>query len=140
MIVYLDTSSLVKLYVEEEGSTDVADLVKSSSATATSLIAYAEARAAFSRRYREKAFSQTQLRRLVSALQEDWESYLIVRVTKDLVEKAGDLAESHGLKGFDAIHLSSALVLRGESSLPVIFSCADEKLQKASKLEDLLQP
>ncbi|MBE9540835.1 MAG: type II toxin-antitoxin system VapC family toxin, partial [Proteobacteria bacterium] len=53
MVIYLDTSSLVKLYVEEEDSSKVADLVRSSKVIATSLIAYAEARSAFARRYRE---------------------------------------------------------------------------------------
>jgi hypothetical protein len=50
------------------------------------------------------------------------------------------LAEKHGLRGFDAIHLSSALTLRQELSAPVIFSCSDLKLQKASQLEELYQP
>jgi uncharacterized protein with PIN domain len=52
MIAYLDPSSLVKMYVEEKGSTAIADLVESSKVTATSLVAYAEARAAFARRFR----------------------------------------------------------------------------------------
>ena len=38
MIAYLDTSSLVKLYVEEDESSKVDDLVKSSEVTATSLV------------------------------------------------------------------------------------------------------
>ena len=61
MIVYLDTSSLVKLYVEEDESSKVDALVKSSEITATSLVAYAEARAAFARRSREKAESDDQI-------------------------------------------------------------------------------
>lgn len=44
MILYLDTSSLVKLYVEEKDSSKIADLVIASEISATSLIAYAESR------------------------------------------------------------------------------------------------
>ena len=51
-----------------------------------------------------------------------------------------DLAEKHGLKGFDALHLSSAVWLHQELSSPVTFLCADQKLQKASELEKLHQP
>jgi uncharacterized protein with PIN domain len=58
MVLYLDTSSLVKLYVEEKDSSRVANLVGSSNVTATSLVAYAEARAAFARRFRESFHSQ----------------------------------------------------------------------------------
>jgi predicted nucleic acid-binding protein len=58
MVLYLDTSSLVKLYVEEKHSPEVAALVRSSEVTATCLVAYAEARAAFASRFTEKAFTQ----------------------------------------------------------------------------------
>lgn len=140
MVVYLDTSSLVKLYVEEKDSVKITALVRSSKVAATSLIAYAEARAAFARRYREKAFSRREYEHLLSFFEKDWDNYLIVRVGKDLVRLAGDLAEKHGLRGFDAIHLSSALTLRQELSGPFVFSCSDRKLQKASRVEDLGQP
>jgi len=140
MILYLDTSSLVKLYVEEEESSRVADLVRSSKVTGTSLVAYAEARAAFARRFREKAFTPREYKRLTSSFDEDWDNYLVVRITKVLVRQAGDLAEKHGLRGFDAIHLSSAVTLREELSTSIIFSCFDEKLQIASQVEELGQP
>ena len=71
MILYLDTSSLVKLYLEEAASADVADLVGSAEVTGTSLIAYAEARAAFARRFRENAFSSKDYKRLRSQFESD---------------------------------------------------------------------
>jgi predicted nucleic acid-binding protein len=140
MIIYLDTSSLVKLYVEEDGSSEIAKLVSSADAVATSLIAYAEARAAFARRFREGAFSGRHYRALISSLHQDWERLLIIAVTDELVRFSGDLAERHHLRGFDAIHLSSALTLKRETAYPVIFSTADLKLQRASQKENLAQP
>jgi predicted nucleic acid-binding protein len=140
MILYLDTSTLVKLYVEEPDSQDVVDLVNASEVTSTSLIAYAEARAAFARRYREKAFKPHEYRTLVSSLNKDWDSYLTVRTSRDLVQLAGNLAEKHGLRGYDAIHLSSAITLRNELTTPIVFSSSDHKLQKAATLENLTQP
>jgi uncharacterized protein len=140
MIVYLDTSSLVKLYVEEESSAYVAELVQASKYVTTSLIAYTEARAAFARRYREKAFSQSQYRRLITFFDHDWDRYLTVRVTSDLVRMGGKLAEKHSLRGFDAIHLSSALTLQRELSSPITFSCFERRLQNASAVESLDQP
>ena len=140
MVLYLDTSSLVKLYVEEQDSSKVEEWVKSSRVTATSLIAYAEARAAFARRFSEKAFSSREYGRLISFFNEDWDNYLIVRVTKELVRLAGDSTEKHALRGFDAIHLSSAVTLLRELSAPIVFSTSDKKLQKASQLEGLTQP
>jgi predicted nucleic acid-binding protein len=140
VVVYLDTSSLVKLYVEEEDSPQIYDMLSDAGAAATSLIAYAEARAAFARRYREKAFTARQYKMLISSFHEDWGRLLVLKVTEDLMRSSGELAERHGLRGFDAIHLSSALTLKKETAAPVFFSCADRKLQRASLKENLTQP
>ena len=53
MILYLDTSALVKLYVEEENSSTVEHMVSKARIVATHLIAYVEAQAAFARLQRE---------------------------------------------------------------------------------------
>ena len=140
MIVYLDTSSLVKLYVEEDESSNVEELVKSTEVTATSLIAYAEARAAFAHRFREKAFTLDEHERIKEYFETDWSRYLILSVTGDLIKLAGNLAEKHALRGFYSIHLASALTLRRELSTPILFSCFDAQLQKASENEHLDQP
>jgi len=137
MIVYLDTSSLVKLYIEEDESSKVDVLVKSSEVTATSLVAYAEARAAFARRFREKAFPSDEYNRMKEFFDKDWSRYLILNVTEDMIRQAGNLAEKHALRGFDSIHLASALTLRQELLSPIVFSCFDDKLQKASERENL---
>jgi uncharacterized protein len=53
LIAYLDTSSLVKLYVEEEGSALIRQLVERTELVATSVLAYPEARAALARQGNE---------------------------------------------------------------------------------------
>lgn len=139
MIVYLDTSSLVKLYIEEDRSSEVEMLVNASEITATSLVAYAEARAAFARRFREAAFSNEEYKRLKDFFDEDWNRYLVINLTEKNVRLAGDLAEKHALRGFDSIHLASALTLRSGLSSPIVFSCFDDRLLSASDLENLDQ-
>jgi predicted nucleic acid-binding protein len=139
MITYLDTSSLVKLYVQEPESAEVKNLVANSSAVSTSLIAYAEARAAFARRYRERAFTKTQYKKLKDSLDKDWSQLLIIMVSKEIALSAGNLAEKHELRGFDAIHLASAITIKQELQSPIVFSCADQKLKKASIQEGFNQ-
>jgi predicted nucleic acid-binding protein len=139
MIVYLDTSSLVKVYVEEEGSPGVAEVIDRSMVAATSIVTYAESRAAFARRMREGAFTNRDYKKLILNFERDWINYMQVKVSQELIQLAGNLAEKHALRGFDAIHLASALMLK-KSGVPVIFSCYDEKLQRASSLEKLVQP
>ena len=138
MFLYLDTSSLVKLYVDEKDSGKVVEVVEASKVAATSIIAYTEARAAFARRFTEKAFTERAYKRLTSFFNKDWKNYMAVRIREELVQRAGDLAEKHALRGFDAIHLASAIILQEELSSPVTFSCSDHKLQNASKKEKLI--
>ena len=139
MFTYLDTSSLVKLYVEEDESSFVYDLVRSSEITATSIIAYAEARAAFACRFREKAFTLKEHIRLKAVFDEDWSNYFILNLTENMVKMAGDLADKHSLRGIDSIHLATALTLRRELDTDIIFLCFDNNLQKASEHEGLVQ-
>jgi uncharacterized protein with PIN domain len=54
MMLYLDTSALVKLYVDEPLSQELSAALDEAEAVATSLLAYAEARAAFARARAEK--------------------------------------------------------------------------------------
>lgn len=112
MILYLDTSALAKLYAEEEGTVTVERAIDEAEAVATSVVAYAEARAALARKLREGVFSSEEHREAVEALDEDWETLDTPDVTDDLVRRAGALAEEHALRGFDAIHLASALLVR----------------------------
>jgi len=137
VILYLDTSSLVKLYVEEEASLKIETLVRSSEATATSIVSYAEARAAFARRFREKSFTSDEHDRIKEFFDKDWRNYFILNLTQDMVKLAGNLAEKYALGGFDSIHLASAMILHQEVSTPVVFSCFDNKLEKAAMREGL---
>lgn len=137
MIVYLDTSSLVKLYVEEAGSAIVRDVTQKASVIATSKIAYAEARAAFARKQRDDGFSITALKKIVEDLNRDWESYFIIEVTDGIIRSAGDIAEKYLLRGFDSIHLASAVSLKGKIRGEVYFSSADAKLNRAAGKEGI---
>ena len=139
MILYLDTRSLVKLYVEEPASADVEGWVDSSEVTATSLVAYAEARAAFSCRFREHAYSSKDYKRLVSQFESEWKNFMAIHVTAELVHRARDLAEKHGLRGLDAVHLAAAVTLCEKLASPVTFSCYNIKFKNAPQRKKLDQ-
>ncbi|HEX5760985.1 MAG TPA: type II toxin-antitoxin system VapC family toxin [Thermoanaerobaculia bacterium] len=136
MILYLDTSSLVKLYVSEEGSDEVWRLVAEASLVATSVLAYPEARSAFARLRREQAVTAREAERLKADLEQDWPRYLALDVGEPVWRRAGDLAERHALRGFDSLHLASFLSLAsaglGEA---VRFSAFDERLNVAALAE-----
>jgi predicted nucleic acid-binding protein len=138
MIVYLDTSSLVKLYVEEIDSEKIRNFAHNAVAVSTSKIAYAEARAAFARKQKEEEFSLKVLRKTVEDLNRDWESYFVIEITDGLIRFAGDIAEKYLLRGFDSIHLASAIHLKNKIRADVHFSSYDTRLNQSAEKEGII--
>lgn len=68
---------------------------------------------------------------------EDWNRFVVLEVTDQVVKHAGDLAAQRTLRGFDALHLASALNLRDRLATPVTFLAFDPKLTLAAKREAL---
>ena len=137
MRLYLDTSALVKLYVEENGSSLVRKWVDDVDTVATSIIAYVEARAAFARQRREKRLSPAAYAGLVKDFEADWDRYVLLAATEPLIKQAGKLAETHALRGYDAIHLVSAKIFRERLSETVCFASWDARLVLAARKEGL---
>jgi len=136
VILYLDTSSLVKLYVDEAGSREVQKLVGGAGVVSTSVVAFPETRAAFARLAREGTLTPEQLASVRSGFQRDWESLFKIRVLKRVYERAGELAEEHALRGFDALHLASFLELLAQAEgEEVEFSACDARLNDAAAAE-----
>ncbi len=138
MTLYLDTSALVKLYVREAHSSVVRKRVRGATIICTSRVAYVEARAAFARRGREGTITTRALGRIVRQLDRDWSAYAVLEVTAELARRAGALAASRALRGYDALHLASALELGSLFDQPVHFLAYDEKLVRAAAAEGLL--
>jgi len=135
LILYLDTSSLVKLYVEEGGSRPVRDLVERAELVSTSVVAYAEARAALARQRREGGLTAAGFGQAKSDFELDWPRYLSLEVSEAVYRDAGDLSDKHHLRGFDSIHLASYLSLCEEGARQVRFSSYDETLNRAARKE-----
>lgn len=134
MILYLDTSSLVKLYVDEEGSSEVRRLVDAAAVVATSVVALPETRSALARLAREQVLSPDQHAATREAFDRDWGSFLKIRVLERIYRRAGDLTEEHALRGFDALHLASFLDLVAQTeSERVEFSAFDVRLAAAAR-------
>lgn len=140
MSLYLDTSALIKLYVAELGSPDVAHWIASAPRIATSRVAYPEARAALARRAREKALTPAHHRRCVRDLDRDFSSLVVVEVDAAVAQLAGELAAEHALRGFDALHLASAITLRGAAAEFSAFGVFDTRLEAAARAEGFAAP
>ena len=134
MILYVDSSSLAKLYAEEPGSPDFADLMNVADAVASSAITYAEIRSALARRRRERSLTPAQFATAREQFESDWATLIVVPCDDALARHAGALAEKHALRGADAVHLASfERLLVSTDDDDVEFSCADERLSRAAR-------
>lgn len=133
MTVYLDTSNLVKLYIDEPDAGDVQWIVGEADAVATSVLAYAEARATFARRRRERLMTAAECKAAIRQLDDDWPRFVVVLLGDELALAAGRLADARGIRGCDAVHLASFEVLLTRcDDEDVRFSCADDRLVRAA--------
>jgi predicted nucleic acid-binding protein len=132
LILYLDTSAWLKLYVAERGTQEVIAAVQSAELVAISRIAYAETRAALARVLREKRTTQAEHRKRIAALDADYAEVLKVEVSEEVVRQAGELAEAHALRGFDAIQLASARWLARKTRKPLRLLAFDDRMHKAA--------
>ena len=140
MILFCDTSALVKLYVDEESSDAVRTLAESVSSVAVCRIAWAEAMAALARRSREQPADAAVIDAVRIRLRNDWQRYAIVELTQQLVELAGDYADTFALRGYDSIQLAAARILQVATTEELHFACFDARLNRAAKVLGMRLP
>ena len=134
MTLYLDTSSLVKLYVAEPGSDAVRKLVDAATIVATSSIAYTETRAALARRRRERVLRPAPFASAKKTFEAEWPKYLTIEVTSALCRQAGEFAEHYRLRAFDGMHLAAFAEVAREAGLrETRFSSFDNALNRAAQ-------
>lgn len=136
-MIYLDTSALIKRFVNEKGSPLVQSLVQQREPVATAKIAYAEIFAGFARKLREGYLSKTLHALACRQFERDWQSYLRMELQDDILFLARDLVQRHPLRGFDAVHLASALNLKSALGVELTFAAADGRLLRAAGAEKL---
>lgn len=139
--LYLDTSALVKLFVEEVGSEQVRALAegrKSAEVLLVSRLGYTEVSVTLARMVHHGRILAADLPRHQGSLDDYWDqSIQDVALTEEVLEDARQLAQRFPLRTYDAIHLASARearrMLRGVFDGELKFLSSDEALLKAAQ-------
>ncbi|MBI1865135.1 MAG: type II toxin-antitoxin system VapC family toxin [Nitrospirae bacterium] len=136
-MIYFDTSALVKRYVKEKGSIRVDSLLADADSAATSRLTYPEMLSAFHRRWREGAYSEDWLNRIVANFETEWDNFIVIDFQEAFYRSTKDLIRKYSLKGADSVHLSSALWLKRATGENLTFAACDKALLDAARTERL---
>ena len=132
MITYVDTSVLIKLLIAEHGTAEASAIWDEPDVLACCRLGHVEARAALTAAGRQGRISELVSSDAVSGLEMLWSQLSIVEIDDDLMRLAGDTAEEHGLRGYDAVHLAAAHRVGAD-----VFSSADRQLCSAASASGL---
>ncbi len=133
-IVYFDSSALVKLLVEEDGTDLVAQLWDGCDAALSSRLAYPEVRAALAAACRNHTLDANGLEAALQIWEEFWSATRPVELRPEVERHAGELAQRHSLRGADAVHLASALTV---PTTELIVAVWDLRLHAGARAEGL---
>ena len=127
MITYVDTSTLLKLLVEEGGSEQAEVIWNAAYVLASASLVVVEARAALAAAERGGRLTRAAHRDAKAALGDLLEGLTVVEVTETLVADAAELAEQESLRGYNAVHLAAALLVEAR-----VLTSADTDLCEAA--------
>ncbi|MHB1446176.1 MAG: type II toxin-antitoxin system VapC family toxin [Acidimicrobiales bacterium] len=130
MIAYFDTSAVIPLLIEEAGSETAGRLWDEADRLTSVRLVYPEARAALAQAQRMARLSSGQLREAVGGFELLFSQLDVIEVSEALASRAGELAESEALRGYDAVHLA-ALGALGQTD--VVLVSGDDQLCEAGR-------
>lgn len=133
MLVFFDTSAFVKRYINEPGTDKVLEWCDKATEIGLAGIALPEIISAFCRLQREAKITDTQYRQLKSLLMADIEDAALCDLAPAVLAQAVSSLENNVLRGMDAIHIGSAVVLKAD-----VFVSSDKRQCEAAVRAGLL--
>lgn len=119
------------LVLDEDAASRARDALAPHEVLAASAIAEVEARAGLARARRGRRLTARAERLAWTRFQRLWSSVAVVAVEHSLIQTAVALADDHGLRGYDAVQLASALRAADATASPA-FACLDAELNGAA--------
>jgi predicted nucleic acid-binding protein len=140
-LYYLETSALVKLYVNEPGTDRLLKLAAAPEGHQFAILALAQAelRSAVRRRERAGDLDEVVAVRMLGSFDLHCQTrFLRQGVTDPVIDLACGLIDRHPLRAYDALQLAGCLVLKLTTGQSPVFTCADHQLLEAAKSEGLI--
>ena len=122
MKIFMDTSSLFKLYHTEEGTTELDNFLSQNKIIAIYLseLTSIEFASTVWKKARKKNISILEAQVVTESFERDLPKYTFINLNTVIVDKARDLIATYGFRGLrslDSIQLATAVMLRNKSDL-----------------------
>jgi len=110
MVIFIDTSSLIKRYVSETGSDIIDSLFNDENEICISPVTVIEMRSALGRKLRDGSIDSETYQKAIDLWSEEYISFIKISFDDSLVIKAIKEVEDRGVKTLDSIQIGSALL------------------------------
>jgi uncharacterized protein len=138
---YLDASAWVKRYYRESGTDSLQDLFATEQKLACASLGFIEVMATLARKRKNRDIGSAAFEQKSSELESDWERFIQIQLSAEAVEFAKVMARRMALRGADAIHLASALILQErfvDEDDRLVLVTSDLELKEAGEISGLI--
>jgi uncharacterized protein len=132
VIIYFDTSALMKLFVAEAHSEGLRQTADQAVQVFVSQLAWVEMCAGLALKQRTGKIAAEIGTQALSGLRQEWLRYGKLAVNEDITQAAGQLASRFALRAYDAVQLASAQRVHQEAGDSMLFCCFDKALNAAA--------
>lgn len=132
MIIYCDTSALMKLFVAEQHTKAMQNIAAESTRLVVSQLTWPEMCAGLGLKQRTNQVDTKIALTALERLNTEWPRYSRLAVDEDLMVEAGELALRFGLRAYDSVQLASAQRIHRSLGNNLIFCCFDKQLNAAA--------
>jgi predicted nucleic acid-binding protein len=133
LTIYLDTSAILKRYLNEAQAEETRQFHEGADEVATSVITRVETASALARLAFLHSITDAEEKEIWREFEEDWISITRLQIVPKSLDKAVEVARQYHLRGYDAMHLGCAVSWKEELNLPVVLATFDRDLWSAGK-------
>jgi predicted nucleic acid-binding protein len=139
-LYFLDSSALVKLYVQEPGTDRLLPLISGQPENRFAVLALSivEVRSAIRRRQRAGDIDALVAGAILESVQSHMETRFIRQAINDtVIDSALEMIDRYALRAYDAVQLAGCLALCAIAAETFTFVCSDQRLLEAAQSERL---
>jgi predicted nucleic acid-binding protein len=139
IVYYLDSSAWLKKYFQEDGTAWMVNFFARNEERelACASLGVIEVTATLARKHKSQSIDSRSYQDALEELESDWENFSQIQLTEEIVAEAKTSAKKFALRGADAVHFASALLLREDplhEDDQIVFIVCDKELKAAAKL------